>query len=76
MLRALGAGVWFTSAGLPVYATGLRKGRMIVNLWHGVPLKKIALLDPNLERQPVFTLKRFFLIIIPVSLPRHGPWCR
>lgn len=46
--KVLNAGVWFTSAGLPVYGTGLKKNRMIINLWHGVPLKKIALLDPNL----------------------------
>lgn len=49
MRKVLGAGVWFTSAGLPVYGTNLKKNRIIVNLWHGVPLKKIALLDPNLK---------------------------
>ena len=43
--QVLSAGVWFTSAGLPVYGTGLSKGRRIVNLWHGVPLKTIALAD-------------------------------
>ncbi len=47
--KVLHAGVWFTSAGLPVYGTHLRKNRVIVNLWHGVPLKKIGLLDPNLS---------------------------
>ena len=47
--RVLGAGVWFTSAGLPAYGTNLRRSRLIINLWHGVPLKKIALLDPNLN---------------------------
>ena len=45
--KALSAGVWFTSAGLPVYGVHLNRNRLIVNLWHGVPLKKIALLDPN-----------------------------
>ena len=48
--KALGAGVWFTSAGLPAYGTNLGKNRLIINLWHGVPLKKIALLDPNLKK--------------------------
>jgi CDP-glycerol glycerophosphotransferase len=48
--QALSAGVWFTSAGLPAYGTGLHKKRLIINLWHGVPLKKIALLDPNLKK--------------------------
>ena len=38
--QALSAGVWFTSAGLPAYGTGLHKKRLIINLWHGVPLKK------------------------------------
>ena len=39
----LESGVWFTSAGLPVYGMGLGRERIIVNLWHGVPLKKIVL---------------------------------
>lgn len=41
----LESGVWFTSAGMPVYGTGLSRGRIIVNLWHGVPLKKIVLAE-------------------------------
>lgn len=60
MKKALGAGVWFTSAGLPVYGTGLLRRRMIVNLWHGVPLKKIALLDPNLGKLSRFYFKKIF----------------
>ncbi|MDO4556080.1 MAG: CDP-glycerol glycerophosphotransferase family protein [Lachnospiraceae bacterium] len=43
--QVLEGGVWFTSAGLPVYGPGLLKNRIIVNLWHGVPLKKIALME-------------------------------
>lgn len=43
--KVLEGGVWFTSAGLPVYGMGLKKNRRIINLWHGVPLKKIALLE-------------------------------
>lgn len=42
---ALESGAWFTSAGLPVYGAGLAKGRAIINLWHGVPLKKIVLAE-------------------------------
>lgn len=56
----LGAGVWFTSAGLPAYGTGLRKNRLIINLWHGVPLKKIALLDPNLKKAARIYFKKIF----------------
>lgn len=41
----LESGVWFTSAGLPVYGIGLAKRRIVVNLWHGVPLKKITLVE-------------------------------
>ena len=58
--RALSAGVWFTSAGLPVYGTGLLKGRRIINLWHGVPLKKIALLDPNLGKAAKIYFRKIF----------------
>lgn len=47
--KALSCKVWFTSAGLPVYARGLHKHYIIVNLWHGIPLKKIALEDKNLS---------------------------
>lgn len=58
--KVLSAGVWFTSAGLPVYGTGLKKNRMIINLWHGVPLKKIALLDPNLNPWSRFYFRKIF----------------
>lgn len=58
--RVLKAGVWFTSAGLPVYGTDLKKDRMIVNLWHGVPLKKIALLDPNLKKTARVYFEKIF----------------
>lgn len=43
--KVLEGGVWFTSAGLPVYGPSLKKKRRIINLWHGVPLKKIALME-------------------------------
>lgn len=58
--KALHAGVWFTSAGLPAYGTGLCKKRLIINLWHGVPLKKIALLDPNLKKLARIYFKKIF----------------
>lgn len=48
--KVLNAGAWFTSAGLPVYGLGLNRNRIIVNLWHGVPLKKIALMENNLSK--------------------------
>lgn len=47
--QALNAGVWLTSAGLPVYGFKLNKNRLIINLWHGVPLKKIALLEEKIS---------------------------
>lgn len=58
--QALSAGVWFTSAGLAAYGTGLHKKRLIINLWHGVPLKKIALLDPNLKKAARIYFKKIF----------------
>lgn len=58
--QALSAGVWFTSARLPAYGTGLHKKRLIINLWHGVPLKKIALLDPNLKKAARIYFKKIF----------------
>lgn len=58
--QALSAGVWFTSAGLPAYGIGLHKKRLIINLWHGVPLKKIALLDPNLKKATRIYFKKIF----------------
>ena len=56
----LKAGVWFTSAGMPVYGVGFRKKHIVVNLWHGVPLKKIALLDPNLGKAARIYFKKLF----------------
>lgn len=47
--RVLQSGVWFTSAGLPVYDIGLTKNYIIINLWHGIPLKKIALKEQGLS---------------------------
>ena len=60
MKEALRGGVWFTSAGLPVYGPFVGKGRYIVNLWHGLPLKKIALQDPNLGRASRLYFKTIF----------------
>lgn len=48
--KVLSAGVWFTSAGLPIYGLNLNKERIIINLWHGVPLKRIALMDNNISK--------------------------
>ena len=56
----LNAGVWFTSAGLPVYGTHLNRDRVIVNLWHGIPLKKIALMDPNLGKMARVYFRKIF----------------
>ena len=58
--QALSAGVWFTSAGLPAYGTGLHKKRLIINLWHGVPLKKSALLEPHLKQAARIYFKKIF----------------
>lgn len=57
--KALEAGVWFVSAGLPVYGTGLWKRHDIINLWHGIPLKKIALLEETSDFQHIYFKKIF-----------------
>lgn len=57
--KVLQSGVWFTSASLPVYGFNLNKNRLIVNLWHGIPLKKIALMEENVS----FVMKMYFKYI-------------
>ena len=60
MLEALKAGIWFTSAGLPVYILSSKKNRDVVNLWHGVPLKKIGLLENNFNKLKRTYFRRVF----------------
>lgn len=60
MIDALKAGVWFTSAGLPIYILFSGNNRHIVNLWHGVPLKKIGLLENNYSRIKKIYFKKIF----------------
>jgi CDP-glycerol glycerophosphotransferase len=47
--KVLEGAVWFTSAGLPVYGPRLGRKRRIINLWHGVPLKRIVLLENHMS---------------------------
>lgn len=56
----LSAGVWFTSAGLPLYGTKFNNNRQIINLWHGVPLKKIVLLENNYSKLKKIYFKTIF----------------
>ena len=60
MMQAMEAGVWITSAGLPVYAIGAGKDHIIINLWHGVPLKKIALMEENFSWLKKLYFKKLF----------------
>lgn len=56
IITALRGGVWITSAGLPIYLLFGSSRRILVNLWHGVPLKKIVLKENNLNSiRRVFT---------------------
>ena len=48
--EALSAGAWATSAGLPVYIPFANKRRFIINLWHGMPFKKICYDSNELNR--------------------------
>lgn len=58
--KVLSSGVWFTSAGLPVYGFNLNKNRFIINLWHGIPLKKIALMEENISKYKKIYFKYLF----------------
>lgn len=42
-LEALEAGAWVMSVGLPVYMPLMNRKRFVLNLWHGMPFKKIGL---------------------------------
>ena len=63
---ALESGVWFTSAGLPVYGVGLAKRRLVINLWHGVPLKKINLAE---EKK-----RLLYRIYFPLLFSKNYTW--
>lgn len=60
MIQVCRSGVWFTSAGMPVYAVGSGKHHTIINLWHGVPLKKIALMEANVSKFKRIYFKKIF----------------
>ena len=45
--------------GMPVYAFSLNK-RIIINLWHGIPLKKINLMENNISIYRKIFFKYFF----------------
>lgn len=60
MEKALSCKTWFTSAGLPIYAKRLYQHYNIINLWHGIPLKKIALKDKNLGFFSRLMFKKIF----------------
>lgn len=52
--------VWFTSTAPPLYGVGFRKKYSIINLWHGVPLKKIGMEQENLSRATRMYYKYLF----------------
>lgn len=58
--KVLTGGVWLTSAGLPLYGFNLKRNRIIINLWHGVPLKKIALMENNFGKLKKCYFKKIF----------------
>lgn len=47
--KVLECKVWFTSTAPPLYGIGFRKKYCVINLWHGVPLKKIGMEQENLS---------------------------
>ncbi|WP_034259776.1 CDP-glycerol glycerophosphotransferase family protein [Aequorivita capsosiphonis] len=57
---ALKAGVWITSAGMPIYLLFSGRRRIIFNVWHGVPLKRIGFLDKSISRLQRIYTKLYF----------------
>lgn len=47
--KILSCKVWFTSTAPTLYGVGFRKKYVILNLWHGIPLKKIGMEQKNLS---------------------------
>lgn len=43
------AGIWVTSTGLPIRFPFFNNDRVIINLWHGIPLKKVGILRNNIS---------------------------
>lgn len=58
--KVLACKVWFTSTAPPLYGVGFRKKYRIINLWHGVPLKKIGMEQENLGRLTKLYYKYLF----------------
>lgn len=58
--KILSCKVWFTSTAPPLYGIGFRKKYVIINLWHGIPLKKIGMEQENLSRFTRLYYKYFF----------------
>lgn len=56
----LDSGVWITSAGLPAYTLKNNPDRIVVNLWHGIPLKKIALMEEHAGRLQKIYFRKLF----------------
>ncbi|WP_081634933.1 CDP-glycerol glycerophosphotransferase family protein [Vibrio jasicida] len=45
----MSAGIWVTSTGLPIKVPFFDVGRLCVNLWHGIPLKKVLYKDVSIN---------------------------
>ena len=60
IITILKGSVWITSAGLPIHLVFDLKHRSVINLWHGVPLKKIVLLENHLNWLKKLYVKVFF----------------
>lgn len=58
--KVLSGGVWFTSAGLPLYGLNLNKKRLIINLWHGIPLKRIVLMENKRSKLKKYYFHKIF----------------
>lgn len=53
----LNAPVWITSTAPPVRLPGVSRNRFIINLWHGIPLKTVGVLDKDCPQYRKFLVK-------------------
>ncbi|PGY13293.1 CDP-glycerol glycerophosphotransferase family protein [Bacillus cereus] len=60
MYEVIQSGCWVISAGLPLNAPGIGKNRVIHNVWHGIPLKRIGLMQNNLSNLTRIYFKSIF----------------
>lgn len=73
--KILSCKVWFTSTAPPLYGVGFRKKYVILNLWHGIPLKKSVWSRKISPGLPGSIINIFLQIIMREWLQLLLIWC-